>query len=178
MTTSMSEKLMSEEVDEIAQQTCSRSRPNRNPDQVEEGVQDDTSINHVSLISLLVANVRRAGALRPMPYCLGIGSTRVGPGFHPQYTRAWYAGEAVGGPSNSTSRNTAQTSVEHRADEHVTQVRRTRAPMMCKSPMTRKRECNSQMERSDRTWKRTRNMVAEAVFVQRRMKQSSSSSTR
>ena len=54
-----------------------------------------------------------------MPYCLGIGSTRVGPGLHPQYTRAWYAWEAVGGPSNSTSRNTAQTSVEHSADEHV-----------------------------------------------------------
>ena len=91
-----------------------------------------------------------------MPYFLGIGSTRVGPGLHPQYTRAWYAREAVGGPSNSTIRNTAQTSVEHSADEHVTQVRE-QSPMMCKSPMTRRRERNSHMERNDRTWKRTRN---------------------
>ena len=37
MTTSLSEKLMNEEVDEIAQQTCSRNRPNRKHDQVEEG---------------------------------------------------------------------------------------------------------------------------------------------
>ena len=53
-------------------------------------------------------------------------------------------GEAVGGPSNSTSRNTAQTSVEHSADERVTQVRE-QSPMMCKSPMTRKGERNSHM---------------------------------
>ena len=66
----------------------------------------------------------------------------MGPGLHPQYTRAWYAREAVGGPSNSTSRNTAQTSVEHSADEHITQVCE-QSPMMCKSPMTRKRERNS-----------------------------------
>ena len=32
VTTGMSEKLMSEEVDEITQQTCSRSRPNRKHD--------------------------------------------------------------------------------------------------------------------------------------------------
>ena len=118
----MSEKLMNEEVDEIAQ--C------RDPE-VDQIVTTNRSREGCRMTRLLStsprnrrssSNVRRAGALRPMPYCLGIGSTRVGPGLHPQYTRAWYAREAVGGPSNSTSRNTAQTSVEHSADEHVTQV--------------------------------------------------------
>ena len=97
-----------------------------------------------------------------MPYCLGIGSTRVGPGLHPQYTRAWYAREAVGGPSNSTSRNTAQTSVEHSSDEHVTEARE-QSPMMCKSPMTRKRERNSHMvaeqSSSNGGWNRVRHRV-------------------
>ena len=49
-----------------------------------------------------------------MPYCLGIGSTRVGPGLHPQYTRADYGQEAVGGPKNSTT--AVQVNVQHKHD--------------------------------------------------------------
>ena len=39
----------------------------------------------------------RAGALVPPPPCLGLGATRVGPGQYPQYTRADFGKEAVGG---------------------------------------------------------------------------------
>ena len=46
---------------------------------------------------------QRAGALMLPSSCLDGSITRVGPGQHPQYTRALFGGEAVGGSSQQLS---------------------------------------------------------------------------
>ena len=46
---------------------------------------------------------QRAGALMLPSSCLDGSITRVGPGQHPQYTRALYGGKAVGGSSQQLS---------------------------------------------------------------------------
>ena len=49
----------------------------------------------------------RAGALLPPPPCLGGGITQVGPRQYPQYTRAWFAREAVGSSLHRDHKTTA-----------------------------------------------------------------------
>ena len=80
----------------------------------------------------------------------------MGPGLHPQYTRADFGQEAVGGPSNSTS---------------TTQRRQVQNASMRTEP-------NDIQEPNDAQEIAQLSHGSGAKFVPRRTKQSSSSSTR
>ena len=57
----------------------------------------------------------RVGALRPMPHCVGTGSTPVGPGNDTRGTQLPVRGEAVRGPTTASRRDQTRPQRHDRA---------------------------------------------------------------
>ena len=82
---------------DVVKEVCGRTDPTRQKSVI------NNHVHHRQLSLHKQSRKQRAGALMLPSSCLDGSITRVGPGCHPQYTRALFGGEAVGGSSQQHS---------------------------------------------------------------------------